>query len=191
MSAPGSVTVLVIDDEPGVLRALARFVRAEGYRVVSTTNPADLEHLVGGEGVDVVLSDVDMPEINGLAVMAWLRRHHPRIVRLLISGRASLPAAMRAINEGEVFRFLTKPCQVDELRAVLAESAERARRGRAQLDPQELAERRDRLLEALEREHPGITGVTRTDGVYRLDLEEVARTIHRLDAPELAVIWEP
>ena len=78
---------------------------------------------------------------------------------LLLTGRGTLAAAVGAINDGEVYRFMTKPWDIDELREVLRQAASRAMKNRADLHISESAGERTARLAALEREHPGITQV--------------------------------
>src|SRR5690606_7004110 len=104
-----------------------------------------------------LISDIDMPAMDGLELVRQVRVLHPDVVRVLLTGHATYDAARRAINEGEVHRFLTKPFDPAELRRVVGEAmarrAELARRSRSAVD----AERARALHAQLELEHPGIT----------------------------------
>src|SRR4051794_17716289 len=136
--------------------------------------------------VDVVLSDIDMPGMNGLDLMVRLRRNYPRIVRLLLTGRATVAVAVGAINEGEVYRFMTKPWDIDELREVLRQAAARAMESRAEEAASGAGDERAARLEALERDHPGITQVSLSRGVYRIEPERLDATLRRLGSATLS-----
>ena len=126
------ITLLIVDDEEVILKALKRVIRDDGYRVLTALEAEEALRLVSSEIVDIVLSDIDMPGMSGLDLMVRLRRNYPRIVRLLLTGRATVAMAVGAINEGEVYRFMTKPWDIDELREVLRQAAARAMESRAE-----------------------------------------------------------
>jgi DNA-binding NtrC family response regulator len=187
------VTLLSVDDEPAILKALSRVVRDDGYRVLTALDGEEALRVVASELVDIVLSDMDMPGMTGLDLMVRLRRNHPAAVRLLLTGRGTLAAAVDAINEGEVYRFMTKPWDIDELREVLRQAAARAMKNRAGARGGEITGEGDRArtsrLTALERQHPGISSVNLTRGVYRVEVERLRAVLTTLDAPALSACW--
>ncbi len=121
---PARHCLLVVDDEPEVVQSLKDLLRFD-YRVLGATRAADALRLVDQEPVDVVMSDQRMPDMNGVEFLRRLRQSHPDIVRLLFTGYADIRAVIAAINEGHVFRYITKPWDVDELLTVLRQAAER------------------------------------------------------------------
>lgn len=183
------ITLLLVDDEPAILKALQRVVRDEGYKVITALDGESALRLVASESVDVVLSDMDMPGMSGLDLMVRLRRNHPSAVRLLLTGRGTLAAAVGAINDGEVYRFMTKPWDIDELREVLRQAAARAMKNRTNARVADSAGERTARLAALEREHPGITAVNLTRGVYRVDAARLRATLDTLASPLLLACW--
>lgn len=183
------ITLLIVDDEEQILKALKRVIRDDGYRVLTALEAEEALRLVSSEMVDVVLSDIDMPGMSGLDLMVRLRRNYPRIVRLMLTGRATVAMAVGAINEGEVYRFMTKPWDIDELREVLRQAAARAIEYRAEEAASGAGEGRAHLLEALERDQPGITQVALTRGVYRIEVERLEATLRRLGSPILNGCW--
>jgi two-component system, probable response regulator PhcQ len=185
------ITLLLVDDEPSILKALTRLVRDEGYKVITALDGEEALRLVAKESVDVVLSDMDMPGMSGLDLMVRLRRNHPSAVRLLLTGRGTLAAAVGAINDGEVYRFMTKPWDIDELREVLRQAAARAMKNRADVSVSESAGERTARLAALEREHPGITAVALTRGIYQVDAARLRATLVVLSSPPLSACWPP
>lgn len=171
-------TLLLVDDEPEILAGLRRTLRREGYRLLTTTSPHEALQLLD-DSVDLIMSDIDMPEMSGLELISRTRRAHPDVVRVLLTGDASLDSAVRAINDGEVHRYLTKPWERDQLCATLREALGRLDELRRSAAVDRTAAARDALLEGLAREHPGIRRVAREDGVYVID---VARLDGILDA---------
>lgn len=175
-------TVLFVDDEPHVLGGLRDALRKFPFTILTATGGVQALTLLETHAVDAVVSDERMPGMTGSEFLSIVRRRQPRTIRIILTGQASLAAAIRAINEGEVYRFLTKPCAaVDlaitiqralQLRNLARESARLLARTRAQ----------DRILRELEGRHPGISEVKRNpDGAILLDditdIDELVRQI--------------
>ncbi len=123
--------VWIVDDEAHVLSALARTLRAD-WAVTTFTEPhralAQLELAVPEHvGPAVLMSDMRMPGMDGAQVLARAREVAPDTVRVLLTGQADLDAAVRSVNDGAVFRFLTKPCPREQLAAALADGLEQHR----------------------------------------------------------------
>jgi len=113
--------LLVVDDEPEILDALRRTLRGTKCQLLFAKSGREALDIVARERVDGVLSDIDMPGMSGLELLGEVRRSHPSVVRLILTGVATLETAVRAINDGQVQRFLTKPWSTEELRAVIRE----------------------------------------------------------------------
>jgi len=111
----GSATILLVDDEPNVTDALKRALRREPYEVLTTVSGAEAQQILERQHVDVVISDEQMPGMSGSEFLAKVRKQFPHTIRMIRSGHASLDAAVRAINEGEVYRFFLKPCNPTDL----------------------------------------------------------------------------
>lgn len=114
-------TILLVDDEQEVVDALARTIRHGGYRILTATSGAQALEQITQASVDLVISDIDMPGMSGLELLTKIRASHPRIVRFVLTGVASLESALVAINEGRVERYLTKPWEKEELRTAIRE----------------------------------------------------------------------
>jgi len=123
----GRPTVLCVDDEPNVLEGIALTLRRRYDLEVATSGQAGLAVLARKPRVAVVLSDMRMPGMNGATFLAHARVVSPNAVRLLLTGQTELDAAIAAVNEGQIFRFLTKPCAPPALLAAVAAAAEQHR----------------------------------------------------------------
>lgn len=143
--------VLLVDDEPAVVDGLRVALRREPFATHGATSAAEALALMERVPIDVVLSDEEMPGTAGSELLARVRERHPDTVRVILTGRGSLTAAIRAINEGAIFKYLTKPCSPAEvattLRAALAERHAAVARTRAL----ESAQRQRALIEELHR----------------------------------------
>ena len=119
--------VLLVDDEPHVLSGYRRGLRKH-FEVQTKERPADaLELIRGGKEFAVVVSDYRMPEMDGVTFLAKVREIAPDTVRIMLTGQADQEATINAINESDVFRYLTKPCPVDSLITAISSAAEHYR----------------------------------------------------------------
>jgi two-component system probable response regulator PhcQ len=110
-----TATILLVDDEPLVTNALERALHRERYQILTATSGAAGLELLESHRVDVVISDEQMPGMSGSEFLSAVRKKFPHTIRMILSGQASLEAAVRAINEGEVYRFFLKPCNPTDL----------------------------------------------------------------------------
>jgi response regulator RpfG family c-di-GMP phosphodiesterase len=118
--------ILCLDDEQYVLDGLQRTLRAS-YTVSATTDPQTALSLLaqpGGEQITVIISDMRMPEMSGIAVLEKAAQIAPDVTRILLTGDAEISSAVDAINRGNLFRFVLKPCPPDLLRSTLAAATE-------------------------------------------------------------------
>ncbi|HEY7065177.1 MAG TPA: HD domain-containing phosphohydrolase [Chloroflexota bacterium] len=119
--------VLCVDDEPNVLEGLRRTLRGQ-YRVTTAVGgAAGLEAIQHDGPFAVVVSDLRMPEMDGVAFLSRVRQLSPDTVRVLLTGQADLDAAIAAVNEGHIFRFLSKPCPQPTLLQALDAATEQYR----------------------------------------------------------------
>ena len=168
--------VLFVDDEPFVTKALRRSLHDEPYDIICASSAREALEKLGEQEIAVVVSDEQMPEMPGSELLSLVRRHYPDTIRIILTGQASLEVAIKAINDGEIYRFFTKPCNTIDL----ATSIRQALKHRdLVLDARKLmslVRRQSLVLEELEQDHPGITKVKRdADGTVILsesDLNE-------------------
>lgn len=173
--------VLCVDDEPHVLEALQRVLRASFDVSTAIGGTAALQLLRAGAQFDVIVSDMRMPEMNGAQLLSEVRQLAPDTVRILLTGQADLDAAVAAVNEGHIFRFLTKPCAPESLTIALRAAALQHRLLTAErvLLAQTLVGAARALSEALALSHPEAFGpASRQHERARL----VAETLGVLDA---------
>lgn len=119
--------VLCVDDEPQVLQGLALHLHQK-FEVVSATSGVQGLELVASAGpFAVVLSDMRMPGMDGASFLGKVREAAPDTVRMLLTGHADMNAAIAAVNHGQIFRFLIKPCPPDQLRMAFDAAEEQYR----------------------------------------------------------------
>jgi response regulator RpfG family c-di-GMP phosphodiesterase len=113
--------MLLIDDEPSVLSALRRLFRS-GYKILQATGGSDALALLRENAVDLVISDMRMPEMDGAAVLEAVRLHDPTIVRILLTGYADIASTVAAINRGAIHRYISKPWDDQDMLVVVREA---------------------------------------------------------------------
>lgn len=160
-SVPRQRTLLLVDDEESIIAALRRLLRRGGYQIVTANSGAEgLQRLAESE-VDVIVSDQRMPGMAGVDFLRRAKQLYPDTIRIVLSGYTELQSITEAINEGAIYKFLTKPWEDDLLRANIEEAfrqkemADENRRLNREVRTanQELAAVNLRLQETLDAEH--------------------------------------
>jgi response regulator RpfG family c-di-GMP phosphodiesterase len=114
-----NANILLVDDEPNVLDGLKRVLGKEFSIETSASGEAGLDLLAQSNPFAVVMSDMRMPGMNGVQFLTAVRGRWPDTVRLMLTGNADIQTAIEAVNEGCVFRFLTKPCPENMIKSAL------------------------------------------------------------------------
>jgi len=112
-----SKAILCVDDEANILSSLKRLLRKEDYTLYTANSAREGLELLKEHEVQVVLSDQRMPEKTGVEFLKNVKELYPSTIRVVLSGYADLGAIVEAINQGEIFRFLTKPWNDENLKA--------------------------------------------------------------------------
>jgi response regulator RpfG family c-di-GMP phosphodiesterase len=124
-AAPATRTVLCVDDEKNILAALRRLFRAHGYEVLTEESARAGLALLESRAADVVISDMRMPEMDGVEFLEQVRLRSPASMRLLLTGNADVRLILDAVNRGEIYRYITKPWDDHEMLLVVRHALER------------------------------------------------------------------
>jgi len=116
--------ILLVDDEPNLLHSLCRAFRKQPYDVYTARSAEEAMEVMKAHPVDLVVSDENMPGMSGTKFLTWVAENFPQAIRIILTGQPDIPTAMRAINEGKVYRFFTKPCDATELQLTIQEALE-------------------------------------------------------------------
>ena len=164
--------VLVVDDEPDVLSSVHDLLRIN-YEVVTCQRPSEaLDHLKAASEIAVILSDQRMPGMTGVQLLQQAQAIRPETTRLLFTAYADIRTVIDAINEGHVFRYITKPWESEELESVIRQAVER----------HDMILERNRLLAELQSTNAKLAEANRLKGVFL----EVAS--HELNTPVTVVL---
>ncbi len=118
-------TLLLVDDEKSILTLLEQILSKDGYRILSTTSTSQAFELLATNRVGVVLCDQRMPGMGGIEFLSRVSRIHPGTIRIAMSGYADMDMVTGAINQGAIYKFLTKPMDYKMLRHSIAKAFER------------------------------------------------------------------
>lgn len=121
------LTVLCVDDEPNILSALRRLLRAHGYRVLTASGGAEGLEVIAQTPVDLVLSDMRMPQMDGAQFLEQVKARAPDAVRILLTGYADLASTVKAINDAAIYRYISKPWDDAVVVGVVRDALERKR----------------------------------------------------------------
>jgi two-component system probable response regulator PhcQ len=172
---PTARTVLIVDDEENILSALQRTLRRENYTLLTAGEPAEAFTILQRGQVDVVVSDHLMPNMSGLEFLKEVRALHPDVVRIMLTGHAEVSTAMEAINEGEIYRFLSKPWDDAELKVALHLAFDRVALERSNRQLRAAVQHQRALLARLEQQHPSLRQLFQDErGVLPVDTDDQA-----------------
>lgn len=107
--------VLLVDDEPNILYGAMRNLREQPFGILTASDADSAKLILMTKHIDVIVSDENMPGQSGTQLLKWASQQLPEVVRILLTGQDSVAVAAGAINDGGVFRFLSKPCHPFEL----------------------------------------------------------------------------
>lgn len=120
-----TIKLLCVDDERNVLRALERIFMDDDYEILTASSGEEgLAIFTENPDIQVVISDYRMPGMNGVEFFRQVCENHPDTVRIVLSGYADTPSVVSAINEGQIYKFVSKPWSDEDLRQTVAKAVE-------------------------------------------------------------------
>jgi response regulator RpfG family c-di-GMP phosphodiesterase len=131
-------TLLLVDDEPNILSSLKRVFRSEGYRIIMAQSAVQGLEYLKTTTIDLVISDMRMPEMDGAEFLAVVAAKWPDTVRILLTGFSDIASTIEAINKGKIYRYISKPWEDNDLKLTVGQALE-----------QKFLERERRRLETL------------------------------------------
>src|SRR3989304_10413584 len=119
-----NANVLIVDDDENVLYGLVRSLNEQPYKILTAKSGDEAMWILKTREVDVIVADERMPGISGCDLLAWAAENMPNTVRIMLTGNVSAAVAIRAINEGRVYHFFTKPCDDVQLAITIRKAIE-------------------------------------------------------------------
>lgn len=144
-----TVRILCVDDEPNILSSLRRLFRTEGYQVLTAEGGNTGLKILETESVDLVISDMRMPEMDGATFLEHVQTRWPDTTRLLLTGYADIQSTIEAINRGKIYRYIAKPWDDNDLLLIVRQAIERKLLEREKQRLEELTQRQNEELKTL------------------------------------------
>lgn len=172
-----TIKIQLVDDEPSILKSLQRLLKPFGWDIHAFDNPTEALEALLEHDYAVIVSDYKMPTMDGVTYLRFAKQRQPDAMRMILSAHGDRHSMIQAINQAEIYRFLSKPWEDYEIEAALRAAIDlsqlKAENRRllqeVHVQQQRVRERESELLR-LEREHPGITRVRRDeDGSVMID----------------------
>jgi two-component system probable response regulator PhcQ len=173
--------ILIVDDEENILNSLKRLFRKEPYEILTAGSGEEGLKILDHQQVDLIVSDLKMPEMNGIEFLKKAKEKNPVPLRIMLTGHADLKSVIAAIDQGEIYRFLLKPWDDEELKMTVRQALDYYHLWKENRTLFRTVKKQGQILEELEKEHPGISEVERDEnGTVLLTEEELNKTIDEL-----------
>ncbi|MFQ5456121.1 MAG: response regulator [Nitrospirota bacterium] len=154
-------SILIVDDEPYIFKSIKRILLDFPYKIYSASNGKEALDILEEQKIKLVISDEKMPEMSGTEFLSIVKERYPDIIRIMLTGHASIEAAMSAINTGEIYRFFTKPWVEIELIFAIRSAIEKYNLESENRKLLQTIKNHRIEIKFLERKHPGITRLQR------------------------------
>lgn len=146
---PEQARVLLVDDEENILRSLQRILRREPWELTTANSGEQALAAMAEHKYDLVISDARMPGMDGPTLLAEIRRKYPWCIRILLTGYADITSTIKAINDGQIYRYISKPWDDDELRLTIRQALAFQYSERRRLALEKLTRKQNKELQAL------------------------------------------
>jgi DNA-binding NtrC family response regulator len=176
-------SVLIVDDEPDVISAIKRSLMEETYNIFSANSGVEGLKILKEHKIKLVISDEKMPGMSGTEFLSAVKNIFPETIRIMLTGHASIQAAMKAVNSGEIYRFFSKPWNDVELKLSIRSAIEKYDLEEENRRLLKTVKRQESEIKQLEKMHPGITSLKKdNEGHFILteisdDDEELSKII--------------
>lgn len=156
-------TILIVDDEQNILNSLKRLFRKEPYEILTATNGEEGLEILDQRPVDLIISDLKMPQMNGIEFLKRAKEKNSVPLRIMLTGHADLKGVIDAIDQGEIYRFLLKPWDDEELKMTIRQALDYYTLWKENRTLVRTVKKQSQILRELEKEHPGISQVEKDE----------------------------
>ncbi len=140
-------TVLFVDDERDLLNSLKRLLRSESYQSIFAQSGQEALDLLERKRVDVIITDLGMPEMDGMTLLKQVKEKYPDIIRLILSGQSDSDSIFNAINKGNIYQYILKPWDNKDLKLTVRQAIDLFNLQQERRDLLKKLEEHNRLLE--------------------------------------------
>ncbi len=167
-----TATLLLVDDEPNVLKALKRLFRGDEYKVYLAESGAAGLEILQQQAVDLIISDMRMPEMDGAELLTRVADRWPDTVRILLTGFADLESTIAAVNKGRIYSYCSKPWEDNELKILVNNALEQKR----------LRDERQQLFEIIHRQNQELKDLNASlEDKVEKRTEQLKKSLQRID----------
>lgn len=124
MNSLSDIVILFVDDEPDVLSALRRFLYKEPYCTIFAESGSKAIEILASRPVAIIVSDLRMPEMDGLTLLKEVKARYPEIGRIILSATSDMDQIIHAIDSGDVFRFIQKPLEPEPFKQIIRDAVD-------------------------------------------------------------------
>lgn len=164
--------LLFVDDEANILAALRRLFRPLGYRIFTAESGAQGLEIIASEKIDLVISDMRMPEMDGAQFLEQVRHRSPDSIRILLTGYADIASTIDAINKGQIYRYIAKPWEDNDITLTV----------RYALEQKQLVREKERLEALTQRQNEELKDLNANlEDKVKARTEELRQTMGFLD----------
>lgn len=156
-------SLLIVDDDENLLHSMKRALRKERYNLYFATSANQAFEKISAVNIDMVISDYQMPGMNGLTFLQKLKSSNPDILTIMMTGIEDVKIAVKAINDAGVYKFIIKPWSNEDLKITIRRAFESLAVIRERDYLLQKMKTRDATLRKLEKEYPGISKVLRDE----------------------------
>ncbi|MEW6601457.1 MAG: response regulator [Nitrospirota bacterium] len=155
--------ILLVDDEPNVISSLKRALMDEPYIIMTANSGIEGLNILKEKRIKLVISDEKMPGMSGSEFLSAVKNLFPDTIRIILTGHASIQAAMNAVNNGEIYRFFSKPWNEIEIKLAIRSAIEKYDLEKENKRLLKTVKRQEGELRQLEKSYPGITSMQKDD----------------------------
>jgi response regulator RpfG family c-di-GMP phosphodiesterase len=148
-SLPSRANLLLVDDEENILRSLQRTLRKEPFDIHTAASGEEALALFSDQAFDLVISDARMPGMDGPTLLAEIKKKWPWCIRILLTGYTDINSTIKAINDGQIYRYISKPWDDEELKVVIRQALAFQYSERRRLALEKLTRKQNKELQAL------------------------------------------
>ncbi len=172
VEAPTSATLLFVDDEANILSSLRRLFRPLGYQILTATSGKEGLEFLQKNNVNLIISDMRMPEMDGATFLAQAAEQWPDTVRILLTGYADVKSTVAAINEGKIYKYISKPWEDNDITLSVKYA----------LEQKYLEKDRDRLLQLTRKQNSELQELNASlEDKVKARTEELRQTMAQLE----------
>ncbi len=166
-------TIMCVDDEKNILSSLRRLLRPEGYNIILANGGAEGLELLKDNDVDLVISDMRMPEMNGAEFLEQVYKLYPDTMRILLTGYSEISSTIDAINKGNIYKYISKPWEENDLKLTI----------RNAIEQKYLEKERDELIDLTRKQNEELKEFNNNlEGLVKQRTDELEQTMDMLEA---------